>query len=65
MTLQERQKIVQQFLIVSKTGSFEAFTTNWYSYENNYQPDMIVIDLLNGFCAYDGKKQVEVQEDFL
>lgn len=57
--------MVQQFLIVSKTGSFEAFTTNWYSYENNYQSDMIVIDLLNGFCAYDGKTWIEVQEDNL
>ena len=44
-----------------------AFTTNWFDYENNYNPDynMIVIDKTRGLITFDGETWQDIEEDSL
>lgn len=43
----------------------EAFLTKWYSYENNYEPGMIVVDIANWLVTFDGETWNEIEEDHL
>ncbi len=41
----------------------EAFFTNWYDYENNYVPGMIVI--IGGKISFDGITFTKIPQDHL
>ena len=43
----------------------QAFLTNWYDYENNYQSGMIVVDADNYLITFDGITWEEIKEDNL
>lgn len=58
------------YIVLTKdpnTGKKEAFETEWYEYENHYNPDyeMIVIDLSEHRVSFDGKHWDEIEEDHL
>lgn len=57
-----------KYLIIatdSRTGEKTAFYTNWYRYENNYAPGMIVVDRTQRIITFDGKTWSDIEEDHL
>lgn len=54
-----------QYLIYYKSAEYPCYYTHWYDYENNYEPGMIVIDLLNHKFTDDGIAWKEIEEDRL
>jgi hypothetical protein len=47
------------------TGSGEPFYTNWFDFENNYVPGMVVFNLLTCQHTFDGVTWEDTQEDHL
>lgn len=47
------------------TGEQSAFFTNWYQYENNWQPGMIVVDRTRQLITFDGETWQDIEEDSL
>lgn len=54
-----------KYLIIYKdptTGEQWAFITQWYQYENHYQPGMIVIDRTQHLITFDGETWQDIDE---
>jgi S-formylglutathione hydrolase FrmB len=49
------------------TGERSAFYTNWFSAENNYNPEynMIVVDRTQRLITFDGETWQDIEEDHL
>lgn len=47
------------------TGEKGAFLTQWYQYENHYQPGMMVIDRTQGIITFDGEIWQDIEKDSL
>lgn len=49
------------------TGEKQTFYTDWFTAENNFNPDcgMIVIDLVRNLVTYDGETWNEIEFDHL
>lgn len=49
------------------TGKRSAFATDWYDYENLYNPEykMIILDWEKDLISFDGKTWEEIEEDHL
>lgn len=54
-----------RYLIVTKNNN--PFYTNWYEYDNLYDPNVItcIFDLLKGTHTFDGKTWIETIKDHL
>lgn len=51
------------YLIIPKTGN--AFYTNWWAFENNYNVGDVVVDLYAQKISHDGKIFENIEEDHL
>ncbi len=54
-----------KYLIITKNN--QPFYTNWFDYDNLYNPDVMVciFDLLKGVHTFDGKTWIKTEEDNL
>lgn len=50
-----------------ETGKREAFYTNWFTPENNFNADcdMIVVDRTRSLVTFDGETWQDIEEDHL
>ena len=57
--------MIQKFLIICKDNI--AFTTDWYTQENCWNPETIdcVLNLIEGKVTFDGENWQEIEEDHL
>jgi hypothetical protein len=51
------------YLIITSHG--DPFYTNWYDYDNNYAPGMIVFNLLTCKHTHDGINWIDTTQDHL
>lgn len=54
--------MTQRYIIIHEG---KAFMTEWYAYENNYAPGMIVIDTEHLQVTFDGFTWQDIEEDHL
>ena len=54
-----------RYLVMNDKPPFEPFLTNWFDTENNFNPGMIVYDLMRYVYTLDGKTWIEIPEDHL
>ena len=70
MQLHCKTKAKMKYIVITTdpmTGEKSAITTNWFDYENNYNPDynMIVIGKTRGLITFDGETWQDIEEDSL